>query len=132
MQQYLLYVARSREFTPLAALALALGHGRGGITTCKSALLLSPQPSRPVLHELVDLQCAAEQLRLLAIKQAAYDARRRKALILDADFEPAPLCAFPRWAHVTRVPGEALIAVAEHLGDAQAFGWLRGSATPRQ
>ena len=128
-RQYLLYVARGPDSAPLAALAIALGPGGDSATLCKSALLLPRQPATPLLYELSGPQGAEERLRLLAVKQARYEALVRGAL--GAGFEPAPWITLRRWALKGRLTRGALAAVEAHLGGADALVWSPGPMVER-
>ena len=128
MQHYL-YVARVRDSAPLAALGISVGPGRLGTTSCRSALLLPHRPSTPRLHELTGPVDAAEDLRALAIKQAAFETRSRQQFIVARDFASATWWVLQYWVVMGMATREALAAVAEHLGNMEAFDWLREPAT---
>ena len=130
--QHCLYVARDRDSTPLAALGIGVGTGRLGTTFCRWALLLPHRPTTPRLHELTGLPDGAEELRALAVRQATCEARSRQRFIVARDFALAPWWVLQRWVVAGMATREALAAVAEHLGNAEAFDWLRGPATPEQ
>jgi hypothetical protein len=129
--QHLLYVARSPEGAVLAALGIALGPSRGGSASCRSALLLPRQPSKPVLHDWVGLSGTEEQLRGLAFGQAGFEALSKGMFVVGSRFEPAPWFTLQRWVLTGRVTRAALAAVVDYLGNAPAFDWLDGSAARR-
>jgi hypothetical protein len=122
-RQYFLYVARDPESALLAALAITLEPGGASATSCKSALLLPHQPASPLLHELTGPRGTEERLRLLAVRQARFEALIKGVFIVGARFEPAPWIALRRWALKGRLTRGALAAVGAHLGGADALAW---------